>query len=494
MIRDWIESNFEGISTSLVGLISIALLGTLIGRALRYALNFIIGAGLNAEALGIFTFGLVLVRAGGILSSLGLRTASQRLIATSRAQGDEARLVGTTALSIAMPFGLGLVLALVLYLSWPATTSLLRIDMPPGIRLFLFGIPLFAVMDVGASATRGFKTTRYYVYIRELGQSGIAVLLVGLIVYSNLKFTAVILVYLFSLAFGALLSVFYLRRLTPQFRGRLTQLPFRYVLSVSVPLLLVAVSQYLVTWTDILILGTLGTATEVGHYQAAFLYSSLITIVLFGVNAIFPALAADLYESGDIEHLETVYTIVTKWSLYAIALFTLSLLLFSEDLLSLFGPDFVRAEPGLHILLLGQAFAAATGPVSYLLTMSEYETYESYNSMALGLLNLVLNLVLIPPFGIEGAAIATAVSLVLLNVIRLIQVNWLLGIQPYNQKYWKGGVALVAASGVMYLLSQVEIQTFDVVIIPMSGGIAFAIVMTLLGVDEEDLKLFSSVS
>ena len=494
MIREWIESNFEGISTSLVGLISIALLGTLVGKALRYLLSFIIGAGIDAEALGVFTFGLVLVRAGGMLSSIGLRTASQRLIATNRTRGDSAGVVKTTILAVLMPFVLGLIVSSISYTLWPIITSLLQIDMPQVIRVFLLGIPLFAVMDVGASATRGFKTTRYYVYIREIGQSGLAAFLVGFAVLTRLDFVTVIYAYLFSLLFGTGLSVYFLSKLTPDIRGSLADFPVRATLSVSIPLLVVAASQYFVTWTDILILGALRPPMDVGYYQAAFLYSSLVTVVLFGVNAIFPALAADLYESGKIEYLETIYSVVTKWSVYIIGLLAVMLIFLSDELLRLFGPDFLRARQSLKILIAGQTIAAATGPVSYLLTMTDFEKFESYNSVGLGVLNLLLNAILIPEFGIEGAAVATTVSLVLLNLVRLAQVKWLLGFSPYNRRYWKGGIALIVATILIYLVSRLRLDIFHPVLIIAIGMLSFTLVLLFLGPDEEDRELLSLVS
>jgi O-antigen/teichoic acid export membrane protein len=88
--------------------------------------------------------------------------------------------------------------------------------------------------------------------------------------------------------------------------------------------------------------------------------------------------------------------------------------------MAVFGPEFERGSTALSILLVGQVVNVAAGPVGVLLTMTGHEKRVAAAVGASACCNLLLNLLLIPRFGIEGAAVASAVSLILWNAAMLL--------------------------------------------------------------------------
>jgi len=98
--------------------------------------------------------------------------------------------------------------------------------------------------------------------------------------------------------------------------------------------------------------------------------------------------------------------------------------------LSLFGDEFVPAAGTLMVLTLGHFVNAATGPVGNLLMLTGYEKMMRNNIAGCSLLNIALNIFLIPKFGILGAAGATAFSLATMNVVSIILVYRYIGIIP----------------------------------------------------------------
>ena len=101
-----------------------------------------------------------------------------------------------------------------------------------------------------------------------------------------------------------------------------------------------------------------------------------------------------------------------------------------EVFLGIFGPGFVDGYAALGILSSGQLGIVALGAVSLLLVMTGHELDAAIAAGAAALLNAALNTALIPPFGIEGAAAATALSTFALTVGLLLRVRQRLGLRP----------------------------------------------------------------
>lgn len=479
---------------SITKLVSIAFLGGLIGRGLRYGFNIVIARGLGLDALGLFAFGMVVMKGGGVFARIGLDSAAQKYIPIYRSADDAARVSGTVIMGLVVPLLVGGVLAVILYLGRGLIARFTGMALGSTVQLFIVGIPLFAAMMVGMNATYGLKQTKYSVYIRDFGQSVVALALmaIGAFVLSDL--TAVIVGYLVSILVGVGLAIFFLARegalrfdVRPAFE-------YREIFAFSLPLTFADSIQYLVSWTDILVLGVFVPPAPIGRYQAAYQTSILLIIVLQSANSIFPAMAADLYNAGRRERLNRVYTAVTRWVTYLTILGLAFLIVYADDILSVFGTTARSAQVALIVLALGQTLSAITGPTGFLLIMSNHERLQLVNSVVAALLNLVLNVVLIQVYGIIGAAAATGISLALLNVLRLAEVQYLLGIQPYSWKYWRGMVAIGCSIPVMVLGRVLPLAgPIRVVLVGTSAFAVFVALIWMLGFDDVDRTLVEAI-
>lgn len=471
---------------SLAKLVSVAFFGSLLGRGLRYSMNVVIARGLSLEALGLFAFGMVVMKSLGVIARFGLGTTAQKFIPIYERQADERRITGVTVFTLSFPFAFGCVLSFVTFLIFKITGLISEYNST--VLVFLLGVPLVASMIVGMNITTAFKETKYSVYIRDIIQSGSAILLIGAGAYIFDSIEITLYGYIASLAIGLGAAIYYLYRL-----GAFQAVPeveARELLKFSAPVVIVAVSQYVVSWTDIFMLGVFVTPTEVGLYQAAYQTSVLLLLVLSAVNSIFPPVASDLFSENRLRELDVMYTAVTRWVTYFTIFGFLFVALYATEILSLFGTTASEAQTALIILAFGQMITACTGPVGFLLTMSGNERLESLNTIVLAVLNVVLNFVLIQRFGTVGAAVATSMSLMILNAIRLVETRLILGIQPYGISYWKGGLGLLCS-----LLLMVFAREF----LPGSllgaiavGGLSlllFLAVVVGLGFDETDYAL-----
>lgn len=455
----------------------------------------IIARTLGPEALGLFAFGLVIMTLSSIPARVGLDNAAQKFIPRYQDENPN-KLVGTTVSCIVIPLLVGSIVAL----STHIISSSLSIGVISGRYedisvLFALGIPLHAAMMVGLAATRGFKETKYSVYIRDFGQSGIAILsaFVGGVLMDSLE--VVIIGYVLSLLFGLVLALYFLYKLGAIRTDISPKTDLTTVLSFSLPLTFAAVVHHLLTWTDILMLGAFIRPEEVGWYQAAFRTSQILAILLGAINALFPSLAADLYDQGDIAGLRKIYSGLTKWVMYFTVLGYMYIYFYVDKILLLFGTPTASAQHAMLLLGAAQVVVVGTGPIGFLLNMTGYERLQLLNALGAGMINIILNFVLIQRLGIVGAALATGVSLSLLNISRIIETWYIFGFHPYSTEYWKGGVGILITLPVLYICQSLPVSTVPKLL--FAGCISlllFSSSVLYMGLTPIDKELLDSVS
>ena len=197
---------------------------------------------------------------------------------------------------------------------------------------------------------------------------------------------------------------------------------FNYVLKVGVPMMISGSLFLVISWTDTIMIGYFKTSTDVGIYRIAFKVATLITFIQFAVNSVAAPNIASLYTNENMEGLRKyIKQIGVINALFAIPV-AMVIILFPELLLNLFGAEYTTGEVLLPVLAIGQLVNALCGPVMYILNMTGKEQVSQKIMIWMSLVNIVLNLVLIPKFGILGAAIATSISMVIWNVIAAVLV------------------------------------------------------------------------
>jgi O-antigen/teichoic acid export membrane protein len=183
------------------------------------------------------------------------------------------------------------------------------------------------------------------------------------------------------------------------------------------PLLLFSGMYLLNGQVDILLLGMIKGAREAGIYQVAARASGLIGFFLL---AAMPALAPEissLYVARRKERLQQVITRAVRLTLLASLPVGLVLIIFGRWLLAhLFGADFAQGRNALAILSVGQLTNVAMGSAYYMLLMMGLEVDTAKGMAAGAIANIVLNAALIPRWGLDGAALASATSMILWNV------------------------------------------------------------------------------
>ncbi|OWY24371.1 flippase [Sphingobacteriales bacterium UPWRP_1] len=167
---------------------------------------------------------------------------------------------------------------------------------------------------------------------------------------------------------------------------------------------------------DVLILGSLATDADVGIYNVAARLADVPKMLLMAANLALAPLFADLYARRQMQQLQNLLTRSVRLITAAGLLPVLLLVLFGKPVLAIWGHEFVTGHWALAFMCLAQLFNLACGSVGVLLMMTGHEKWVSYG-LALGtLVNITLNFALIPVWGINGAGMASALTVVVWNV------------------------------------------------------------------------------
>ncbi len=194
------------------------------------------------------------------------------------------------------------------------------------------------------------------------------------------------------------------------------------IFKTSAPMALSAIAYFIMQSIDIIILSIYEGFDQIAYYSVSVKLAMVTTLALMSVNIVIAPRIAEIYEKQNLQDMQQLIKHSTR-IIFFISLFVLSILfLFSKEILSLFGPDYIKANQALLFLLAAQFFNAVSGPGAIYLNMTGRQ--KTLNKiLILGLIiNISLNFHFIPVEGINGAAKATLVSLIIWNAITTLLV------------------------------------------------------------------------
>jgi O-antigen/teichoic acid export membrane protein len=374
-----------------------------------FAFNVILARQLGADDYGLFSYVLTLMVMLSLISAFGLNTAAVRFVASYAVDERWALLRGLLRWSTSSVFLLSVAVAgcLVLIAVFPvfAIEEKERRCMLIGSGIVVFG----AVATAQAGVLRGLK--RFVV--AELAESGgfrsLFSLLTVLIMLACGKNIANadqgIWIAALSTMLVLLLTTTILYHRLPE-PARISERIYRprEWAKTSVPLALVAAVFMLQTQIDIFMLYHLATIQDVGIFSAASRISVLVAFGVVSMSAVMAPTIAEMFTLGRREELQKLIYQTSALTSLAAAAVCLAGAVWGRTVLQLFGMEFVGGHRTLLILLVGQCFNALAGNTVFLMSMTGYQAVALRIVIVAVLANIGLNSILIPHFGMEGAA------------------------------------------------------------------------------------------
>jgi O-antigen/teichoic acid export membrane protein len=210
-----------------------------------------------------------------------------------------------------------------------------------------------------------------------------------------------------------------------------TAVPLRPLVAQGWPIMCVVFVGYTIDWLILMLLAAHHSAAEVGIFRAAWQITSVFNLIIISFDSVAGPRIAAAHRIGDLTGIARTWRqAVAIIFLLALPLFVVTLV-YPEQLLGLFGPEFGAGATVLRILVLAQLINVLTGPVGSVLVMTGGERYALANSLlALGVA-VVCAFVLIPRYGLTGAALASALTLSIRNL-----VGWLIASFKLKLRLW----------------------------------------------------------
>ena len=190
---------------------------------------------------------------------------------------------------------------------------------------------------------------------------------------------------------------------------------YHQIFARSYPMALSAIAYFIMQSVDIIILTAYEGFESIAYYSVAVKLATVTALALMSVNIVVAPKIAEIYSTNDFEKLNKLINDSAR-IIFVISIPVLIILfVFSDFMLGLFGENYVLAREALLLLLGGQFFSSLCGPGAVYLNMTgKQKKLNTILILGLGI-NVILNLALIPAYGIEGAAVATLISMIFWN-------------------------------------------------------------------------------
>jgi O-antigen/teichoic acid export membrane protein len=449
----------------------------------------------GGAAVGEYTLGWAFLTVVGLVALWGFQPALTRFVTVHLADRDPARVRGTIRFGLGTALGLSLVLAgLVAVLADPIS-ALFDHRLPVSeLRLVAITLPGATLRDASLSATQGWRSQRAFAFIGWIFEPILRLALTSLAIAFGWGVTGIFAAIPIGAWSAAALAVLSLRsrlRSVERVHPRVDVRDFLRFSTMSWGIVMASVG---LIWADTLILGVLSSAQKVGVYNVATRLVNLAVFVIVPVNAAVAPQFAHLLHRGERGPLGHAYSTTTRWILLLSMPAFVLLLVFAKDLLHIFGDEYGAGAAVTMILAVGQLLNAGTGPCGTLLNMSGRVRMNMYNNIGVLVVNIGLNLALIPKFGITGAAVAWSVSLAVVNVARVVEVQVIFGVMPFARATLKIPLAAAsAAAAAIAVRLLVGDEMAQVALGIAAGAIVYCLVLWLFGFENEDVLAARSI-
>ncbi|WP_299521441.1 polysaccharide biosynthesis C-terminal domain-containing protein [Winogradskyella sp.] len=191
---------------------------------------------------------------------------------------------------------------------------------------------------------------------------------------------------------------------------------YKNILLKSYPMAISAISYFMMQSIDIILLSKYDSYENVAYYAVAVKLATASTLALLSVNVVIAPKIAEIYTDQNKKKLKSLI----KNSIRLIFVLTLvatgSLVLLSDFVLKLFGPMYIQAKEALFLLLIGQLVGSIFGSSGIYMNMTGKQNIL-HKILLTGLaINITLNIIFIPKYGMNGAALATAISMIIWRI------------------------------------------------------------------------------
>ncbi|MDB9253336.1 flippase [Halorubrum ezzemoulense] len=490
-------TSLDNALSGLVKSAAIVFLGSVVGKMLSLLGQVFIVRSLDPTTFGHVALAYTVISTVAGLALLGSHDGVTRLMSAEQTVQSHLRVLRA---GYTFAFFGGSVLALTIYAVRFKLGIYLNNDQLPRLLVaFLPFIFAYPISRISFSALRVYRQSFAATVARDLGPRVGAILLFGVFALSGEAFWGAVVYWVATPTVMVLLTGYYLHR-EISVRHVVSRLPDQEILhelwSFSWPLAVGSSFFLLLSNVDILMIGYFMEPYSVGLYRAIQPLRQITTFVVLGFTFLFLPIATEFYQDGDFEALDRIYTISTKWVVVITFSPVLVFTLFASDVVrTLFGGDYVPAAPALAILTAGLFLRAVVGLNGDMARAIDRPRIELYSVTPAVVIDIVLNLILIPRYGITGAAAGTVIGYGVYNLIEVVAIYWTVEIHPFSTDSLKPLVpTFLFALALAQMTADIKLSLPLLILIGVLIAIVNLISIVLTrSLSREDLMLFEQI-
>ncbi len=395
---------------------------------ISFAFNVILARLIGAEGAGVYYVAISVSTISVLFCSLGFNNVLLRYVSMFSETKEWGKVNGVIRKTLIISSSIALIISSLLFLNSNFISEFFfsKNELSEPIKLMSLAILPITIISLSQDILKGLEK-----YKEALIVGGLLVPLLGiplLFIFVNLyNIEGAIMAFVISNILSLITAYYFINKHVPNFTLRKGNFDNKLIYGMSIPLFIMAITNFLIVGGDLFILGIWENNHNIGLYGAAKRLSILVGFILIAVNSIITPKIAKYYAQGEMKALKNIAQRSTLLLIVLALPIFLFILIFPGFVMSILGEEFIDGSLILIILAFGQYINVSTGSVGYLLILSGHEKLMRNNIVFVSILVLVLYILLIPSFGILSAAIISASGLVLQNLIALFLVRQKLG-------------------------------------------------------------------
>ena len=283
-----------------------------------------------------------------------------------------------------------------------------------------------SLIDLNTQAVRGVRLIRVFAFMQLLPQLSKLLILVPITIFFYHQDNPIYAMFA-SIALTALIGAWVMDRVFKQRSAptdTLYPMPIKNILAISLPMLMAASMFFVIGQTGIIMLGIFRPEAEVGYYSVAVKLATLTSFIGTAITTIAAPKFSELYYKNNISDLFYIARKSTKLMFWASVPILLFLAIFGKDILSiLYGQEFMVAYPAIVLIAIGQLVSVSSGATNAFMNMTGKQKIFRNIIIGAAIINIILNYLLIPVVGMNGAAVAAMASLIFWNISTLVYIK-----------------------------------------------------------------------
>jgi len=395
----------------------IALLLKIVGAFFMLTFGVLITRTLGAKDSGTFFLALSIITIASVISRLGLDNVIVKSTSAYTTLSDWSILKNFYKSSTFIVVTSALTISILIWFISPILANKVfnNDELEYVLRILTFGIIPIAVFNIHGQFLRGLKKISLAELVLSAGVPIVSFTLA--IITLSWGLSGITIAYVIAVILIALLSIFLFKRKFSQNIFSMDKAQSHSeVLRSAMPLFVATIMGLVIERSATIFLGFFGTSSDVAIYEAAYRTTMAINFLLAAINSIGAPKFAALYAQGDMKSLGNTVRHSARLLLLMAAPFLVIAILIPDKIMEVYGHDFVGGSTALVVLALGQFVNAATGSVGYLLMMTGNEVSMRNIVVTAAIFQVILCFLLIPNYGVLGAAAASSITIALANI------------------------------------------------------------------------------